>query len=86
MNKDRVKGMMDEVAGCAKHKAGELTDNSKLQAEGMAQQVKGKVENAWGKTKDVVRDAMENTEVHADAHIKVDVKKPTPGSECNKSK
>jgi uncharacterized protein YjbJ (UPF0337 family) len=86
MNKDRMKGTIDEVVGSAKRKAGELTGSTKLQVEGMAQQVKGKVENAWGKTKDVVRDAMENTEVHADAHIKVDVKKPTPGSECNKSK
>jgi uncharacterized protein YjbJ (UPF0337 family) len=81
-----MKGTIDEVVGSAKRKAGELTGSTKLQVEGMAQQVKGKVENAWGKTKDVVRDAMENTEVHADAHIKVDVKKPTPGSECNKSK
>ena len=86
MNKDRMKGTIDKVVGSAKRKAGELTGSTKLQVEGMAQQVKGKVENAWGKTKDVVRDAMENTEVHADAHIKVDVKKPTPGSECNKSK
>jgi len=78
MNKDRMKGTIDEVVGSAKRKAGELTGSTKLQVEGMAQQVKGKVENAWGKTKDVVRDAMENTEVHADAHIKVDVKKPTP--------
>jgi uncharacterized protein YjbJ (UPF0337 family) len=72
-----MKGTIDEVVGSAKRKAGELTGSTKLQVEGMAQQVKGN---------DVVRDAMENTEVHADAHIKVDVKKPTPGSECNKSK
>jgi uncharacterized protein YjbJ (UPF0337 family) len=86
MNKDRMKGTIDEVVGSAKRKAGELTGNTKLQVEGMAQQVKGKVENAWGKTKDGFRDAIENTAVHADAHIKVDVKKTTPGTECNKSK
>lgn len=86
MNKDRLKGTIDEVVGSAKRKAGELTGNTRLQVEGMAQQVKGKVENAWGKTKDGVRSAIENTEVHADAHVKLDVKKPTPGTECNKSK
>ena len=51
MNKDRVNGMIDEVAGSAKRKAGELTDNPKLQVEGMVQQAKGKVEGAWGKAK-----------------------------------
>jgi uncharacterized protein YjbJ (UPF0337 family) len=71
MNKDRVKGMMDEVAGSAKRKAGELTDNPKLQAEGVIQQVKGKVENAWGKTKDAVCDAVQDTELHIDAHVKI---------------
>lgn len=86
MNRDRMKGTVDEVVGSAKRKAGELTGNTKLQVEGMAQQVKGKVENAWGKTKDVVRGARENTEIHADAHIKLDVKKPTPTVECNKGK
>ena len=52
MNKDRVKGAIDKVVGSAKRKAGELTGDTQLQIEGMAQQVKGKVENAWGKAKD----------------------------------
>jgi uncharacterized protein YjbJ (UPF0337 family) len=74
MNKDRVKGMMDEVAGCAKHKAGEMTDNPKLEVEGMVQQVKGKVENAWGKTKDALRDAVQDIELHIDTHVKISSK------------
>ena len=57
MNKDRVNGTIDEVVGNAKRKAGGLTGNVPLQVRGMAQQVKGKVENAWGKSKDAVRDA-----------------------------
>jgi uncharacterized protein YjbJ (UPF0337 family) len=57
LNKDRVKGTIDEMVGSAKQKAGELTGNKKLQMEGMAQRVKGKVENAWGSAKDAVRDA-----------------------------
>lgn len=86
MNKDRMKGTIDEVVGSAKRKAGDLTGNTKLQVEGIAQQVKGKVENAWGKTKDVIRDARENAKLHAGAHIRLDVKKPTLAAECNKSK
>ena len=34
MNKDQVKGIIDEVAGSAKRKAGELTGNTQLQVEG----------------------------------------------------
>jgi uncharacterized protein YjbJ (UPF0337 family) len=86
MNKDRVKGMIDQVAGNAKRKAGKLTDNPKLQVEGMVQQAKGKVENAWGKAKDAVHDAIENTEVHFDAHATLKSKNSTTGSDCNKSR
>lgn len=69
-----MKGIIDEVAGSAKRKAGELTDNPKLQAEGMVQQVKGKVEGAWGKAKKTVHDAITDTEVHLDAHVKLGMK------------
>jgi uncharacterized protein YjbJ (UPF0337 family) len=86
MNKDRMKGTIDEVVGSAKRKAGELTGDTKLQVEGMAQQMKGKVESAWGKTKDGVRDALENSELHVDAHVKLGVKNSTPDSDSSKSK
>jgi uncharacterized protein YjbJ (UPF0337 family) len=86
MNKDRVKGMIDEVAGSAKRKAGELIDNPKLQLEGMVQQVKGKVENAWGKTKDAARGAMKNTEVHLDAHVTLKAKNATKDAESTQDK
>jgi uncharacterized protein YjbJ (UPF0337 family) len=55
MNKDTVKGTMDEVMGSAKRKAGGLTGNTPLQIKGLAQQAKGKIENALGKTKDAIR-------------------------------
>jgi uncharacterized protein YjbJ (UPF0337 family) len=57
MNKDRVKGVIDEVVGGIKRKAGELTGDTQLQVQGVAQQAKGKIENAWSKTKDAVHDA-----------------------------
>ena len=86
MNKDRVKGMMDEVAGSAKRKAGELTDNPKLRAEGMAQQVKGKAEGTWGMAKEAVRDVIEGTEVHLDAHMKLGLKNSTADADSKKYK
>ncbi len=73
MNKDQVKGTIDEVAGSAKRKAGELTGNTQLQVEGMVQQVKGKVENTWGKAKDVVRAANEEAAVQHETRIEVEL-------------
>jgi uncharacterized protein YjbJ (UPF0337 family) len=55
MNRDRVNGTIDEVVGSAKRKAGKLTGNTPLRVKGIAQQVKGKLENTVGKAKDVVR-------------------------------
>lgn len=84
MNHDRMKGIIDEVAGSAKRKAGELTGNPKLQVEGAVQQVKGKVEGAWGKTKEAVQDALENTEVHLDAQVKLGMKDSTANIDSKK--
>ena len=60
MDKDRIKGKADEVAGRAKRQVGEWTGDKESQVKGGAQEVKGKVENAWGKTKDAIRDAAED--------------------------
>jgi len=81
MNRDQVKGAIDEVVGSARRAAGELSGNTRLQVKGMAQQVKGKVEGAWGNAKDAVRDAVENTEVHIDTHVKFSRKDPPADSE-----
>ena len=60
MDKDRVKGTIDDAAGRAKRQVGEWTGDTQTQAEGAAQQVKGKVEKAWGNVKDTARDANDN--------------------------
>jgi len=57
MDKDRVKGTVDDTVGRAKRQVGEWTGDTGTQAEGAAQQVKGKAEKAWGNVKDAVRDA-----------------------------
>lgn len=60
MNKDNIKGTMDDAVGRAKRQAGEWTGDTKTQVDGAAQQVKGKVEKAWGNAKDAARDADKN--------------------------
>jgi len=57
MDKDRVKGTIDDVAGRVKRQAGEWTGDVNKQMEGAGQQVKGKAEKAWGNVKDAARDA-----------------------------
>ncbi len=57
MDKDKVKGTMDDAVGRAKRQIGEWTDDPNKQVEGTAQQVKGKVEKASGHVKDALRDA-----------------------------
>ena len=60
MDKDRVKGTINDVVGSAKRHIGNLTGDTGTQVEGALQQVKGKVQNTWGKAKDAARDAQSN--------------------------
>jgi uncharacterized protein YjbJ (UPF0337 family) len=75
MNNDRIKGTIDEVAGSAKRKAGALTGNTRLEVAGMAQQVKGKVESAWGKAKDAVNDANQEAAINHETRTQVDIER-----------
>jgi len=77
MNSDRIKGTIDEAAGLAKRKAGEYTGSTKLEVEGMVQQVKGKVESAWGKAKEAVHDANEEAEIKHKTRVEVEVERAT---------
>ena len=72
MDKDRVKGKADEVAGRAKRQVGEWTGDKESQVKGGAQEVKGKVENAWGKTKDAVRNVADDAKRHQDHDVEHD--------------
>ena len=72
MDKDRVKGAVDDTVGRAKRQVGEWTGDVNTQAEGAAQQIKGKAEKAWGNVKDAARDV--NDKAHAEANrVKDDV-------------
>jgi uncharacterized protein YjbJ (UPF0337 family) len=56
MNKDNVKGKMNDIKGRVKRQVGEWTGDENAQAEGTMDQVKGKVQNAWGNVKEGVKD------------------------------
>lgn len=53
---DRIEGAATNMGGKVKEAAGKITGDEKLKAEGRADQVKGKVQNAVGGMKDALRD------------------------------
>ena len=55
MDRDRIKGAANQAKGQMKDTAGKLTGDAKLQAEGKADKMKGKVQNAVGGAKDAIR-------------------------------
>ncbi len=55
MDKDRVKGSATNLGGKAKQTAGKVTGDEKLKGEGVADQVKGKVQNVVGVIKDAIK-------------------------------
>ena len=58
MDKDRVKGAVNQAKGSAKEAAGKLTGDRKTQAKGTAEKGSGKVQNEVGGAKDAIRDAV----------------------------
>jgi uncharacterized protein YjbJ (UPF0337 family) len=58
MDKDRVSGAVDQAKGAVKEGIGKMTGDTKLQAEGKADKVAGKVESTVGGAKDAARDAL----------------------------
>ena len=59
MDKDRVKGKVEDIVGRAKRQAGEWTGDKKTEAKGAIEQAKGKAQHAFGKMKDTGREALE---------------------------
>ena len=78
MDKNRIKGKMDEAAGRAKRQVGEWTGDEQSQGEGAMQEIKGRAENAWGKLKDSarrVKDDMDRKDERVDRDIETDRKR-----------
>lgn len=58
MDKDRIAGIGHQIKGAAKEVAGKVTGDRKTEAEGKAEKLGGKMQNAYGGAKDSVRDAV----------------------------
>lgn len=58
MHKDEAKGAAKDIAGSMKQAAGKATGDERLEAEGAAQRVEGKVQKGVGALKDAARDAL----------------------------
>jgi uncharacterized protein YjbJ (UPF0337 family) len=59
-NHDRVEGAAKNLGGNIKETAGKITGDEKLKAEGRADQVAGKVQNAVGGLKDTLHADKQN--------------------------
>jgi uncharacterized protein YjbJ (UPF0337 family) len=55
MDKDRVKGSAKIVKGRIKEAVGKAVGDAKLESEGKADKIEGKVQNAVGGLKDAIR-------------------------------
>jgi uncharacterized protein YjbJ (UPF0337 family) len=55
MNKDQVKGRVREAKGKVKEVAGKAIGNRRVEAEGDAEQLAGKVQKAYGDAKNEAR-------------------------------
>ncbi|HAM63759.1 MAG TPA: CsbD family protein [Erysipelotrichaceae bacterium] len=53
---DKVKGKINQTKGAVKTKIGNLTDNNKLKAEGLADTVVGKTQEISGNIKQSVKE------------------------------
>ena len=66
MDKDRIKGTMNDVKGRVERQAGEWTGDEEAQVKGAMDQAKGKAQNALGKAKDAVRDTADKLRENED--------------------
>jgi len=55
MNKDRIAGSAKQIKGAVKQGVGKAVGDAKLQSEGKANKIEGKVQNAVGGLKDTLK-------------------------------
>ena len=60
MNRDEIKGKAEKVKGFAKEKAGEITNNPDLEAEGTVERAGGELREGFGKAKRKVKEGIED--------------------------
>jgi uncharacterized protein YjbJ (UPF0337 family) len=59
MNQDQVKGRVEEAKGAVKEGTGKVVGNPRLEGEGQADKVAGKVQGAWGDAKEKAKDLID---------------------------
>jgi uncharacterized protein YjbJ (UPF0337 family) len=60
MNKDQVKGRIEEATGKVKEVAGKVTGDRELEQEGKVQNIGGKVQAGYGDLKEDIKTAVES--------------------------
>ena len=55
MDKDRIVGSAKEIKGSVKETIGKAVGDAKLQSDGKADKVEGKIQNALGGVKDALK-------------------------------
>ena len=56
MDKERIKGGIQKATGAVKEKAGQMTGDRDMEAEGKADKAEGRVRGAVGHAKDAARE------------------------------
>jgi uncharacterized protein YjbJ (UPF0337 family) len=60
MNRDELNGKAEKIKGRVKERLGDLTDNDRLRDEGVADEVKGEVQQGFGKARRKVGDTLDD--------------------------
>jgi len=60
MNRDELEGKAETLKGKIKQAAGDLTDDTRLHDEGVADEAAGKTQDAFGRAKRKVGEAVED--------------------------
>lgn len=60
MHKDQAKGAAKDVKGSVKQAAGRATGDRRMEGEGAAERVEGKIQKGVGALKDAARDALKH--------------------------
>jgi uncharacterized protein YjbJ (UPF0337 family) len=61
VNKDQVKGRVNEVAGKVKETAGKIVGNEDLEAEGSVQKNLGVIQSTFGDVKEDIKKAIKGS-------------------------
>lgn len=70
MDENRVEGVASNLGGKVKDAVGGMLGDSKMQAEGKADQVQGRVQNAYGSAKDAGREAAGTLGAQLDSYMR----------------